>query len=207
LVRKVQMRQQSRDMAMRPDGKALAVPATNGPGRGYVDILAVPSLKRVKRIPMRYGRWSAFSDDGELLILGDHEGRAQIYDGHTFKPRGRPLLGHAGFILTADFSPHGRTVATSSTDGTIRLWDVASGRPIGNPLPGIPNAQVGAVFTRGGTQLAAVYESGQGYSWDVRPSSWARRACTVSGRTLTRAEWNDALPERSYEPACATAER
>ena len=167
----------------------------------------MPSLRRVAKIPMRSARWSAFSDDGRLLILGDHEGRAQIYDGHTFKPRGRPLLGHAGFILTADFSPDGRRVATSSSDGTIRLWDVNSSRPIGTPLPGIPNAQVGAVFTRGSTHVAAVYESGQGFSWDVRPSTWAHHACAVTGRPLTRAEWNDALPGHSYEPACAAAER
>jgi hypothetical protein len=63
--------------------------------------------------------------------------------------------------------------------------------------------QVGAVFTRGGTHLAAVYENGQGYSWDVRRSSWARHACAVAGRPLTRAEWDEALPERPYEPACA----
>jgi WD40 repeat protein/DNA-binding SARP family transcriptional activator len=207
VVRTLRMDQQTRDMAIRSDGKALAVPATNGPGKGYVDILAVPSLSRIKRIPQPYGRWSRFSDDGRLLILGDHEGRAQLYDAHTFEPRGRPLLGHAGFILTEDFSPDGRTVATSSSDGTVRLWDVASGQPIGSPLPGIPNAQVGAVFTRGGTHLAAVYENGQGYSWDVRPSSWAQRACAVAGRQLTRAEWQEALPGRSYEPACAPAER
>ena len=59
------------------------------------------------------------------------------------------------------------------------------------------------MFTRGGTHIAAVYESGQGFSWDVRPSSWARRACAVAGRPLTREEWNDALPGHSYEPACA----
>jgi len=206
-VRKLQMDQLPRDIALRPDGKVLAVPATWGPGEGYVDILAVPSLARITRIPMPYGRWSRFSRDGRLLILGDHEGRAQIYDGHTFKPRGRPLLGHAGFILTADFSPDSRTVATSSSDGTIRLWDTTSSRPIGSPLPGIPNVQVGAAFTRRGTHLAAVYDNGQGYSWDVRPSSWARRACAVAGRPLTRAEWNEALPGRNYAPACDATHR
>jgi DNA-binding SARP family transcriptional activator/WD40 repeat protein len=204
VVRQLHMDQLPRDMALRPDGKVLVVPATWGPGEGYVDILSVPSLKRVKRIAMPYGRWSRFSRDGRLLILGDHEGRAQLYDGYTFEPHGRPLLGHAGFILTADFSPDGLTVATSSSDGTVRLWDTASGRPIGNPLPGIPNVQVGAAFTQGGTHLAAVYSSGQGFSWDVRPSSWARHACAVAGRALTRAEWAEALPGRPYESACAS---
>jgi WD40 repeat protein len=93
-------------------------------------------------------------------------------------------------------------VATSSSDGTIRLWDVASSRPIGTPLRGIPNVQVGVVFTRGGTHLVGVYDSGQGYSWYVRPSSWARHACAVAGRPLTRAEWEEALPGRQYDPAC-----
>jgi WD40 repeat protein len=206
-VKAVEKEELPRDMAMRPDGKVLAVPEDGGPGEGSVEILSVPSLRRVAEIPMPYGRWSRFSRDGRLLILGDHEGRAQLYDGHTFEPRGRPLVGHAGYILTADFSPDGTLVATSSSDGTIRLWDTGSGRPIGAPLAGIPNVQVGGVFTRGGTHLATVYDNGQGYSWDVRPSSWARHACAVAGRPLTRAEWNDALPGHSYEPACAATER
>jgi WD40 repeat protein len=190
-------------MAMRPDGKVLAVPETWGPGEGSVEILSVPSLRRAAEIPMPYGRWSRFSRAGRLLLLGDHEGRAQLYDGHTFEPRGRPLLGHAGFILTADFSPDARLVATSSSDGTVRLWDTASGRPIGGPLPGVPNVQVGTAFIRGGTHLAAVYDNGQAYAWDVRPSSWARHACAVAGRALTQAEWDEALPGRPYQPACA----
>jgi WD40 repeat protein len=201
-VRTLRTDQLPRDMAFRPDGKVLVVPATNGPGEGQVEILAVPSLKRIARIPMEYGRWSSFSRDGRLLILGDHEGRAQIHDGRTFGLRGRPLLGHAGFLLTADFSPDGRMVATSSSDGTVRLWDTASGRPIGTPLPGIPNIQVGVKFIRGGTHIAAVYDNGQGYVWDIRPSSWARQACTVAGRRLTSAEWEEALPGREYAPAC-----
>jgi hypothetical protein len=38
----------------------------------------------------------------------------------------------------------------------------------------------------------------------VTPSSWARFACAVAGRTLSRAEWQEALPGRDYSPACAT---
>ena len=203
-VRKLQLPQMPGDMALRPDGRVLVVPSSWGPGQGSVEILAMPSLKRVARISIKYARIARFSSHGRLLILGDGDGRAQLYDGRTFRPLGRPLLGHAGYVVTADFSPDGRTVATSSADGTIRLWDTASSRLIGTPLPGVPNVLVGVAFIRGGTHIAAVYDSGQGYVWDVRPSSWARYACAVAGRALTRTEWDEALPGRQYAPACTT---
>jgi DNA-binding SARP family transcriptional activator/WD40 repeat protein len=193
---------QPRDIAMRPDGRALVVPIERGPDTGRVEVLAVPSLRTIARIPMRWGQWSRFSPDGRLLVLGNHEGVVEIYDGRTFQRRGRPLLGHAGYILTADFSPDGRMLATSSLDGTVRLWTAATGKPIGSPLPGIPNAEVGVAFTRGGDQVAVLYRGGRGYLWDVTPSAWARRACAVAGRPLSRSEWQEALPGRPYAPAC-----
>ena len=53
-----------------------------------------------------------------------------------------------------------------------------------------------------GAYLFAITDAGRAFRWDVRPSSWARHACAVAGRTLTRSEWEDALPERAYAPAC-----
>jgi hypothetical protein len=94
-------------------------------------------------------------------------------------------------------------LATTSSDGTARLWDVPSGRPIGAALPGVVDRYVAAAFVERGTHLVTLYDNGRGYRWDVRPQSWARRACDVAGRTLTRAEWQTALPERGYAPACA----
>jgi hypothetical protein len=67
-------------------------------------------------------------------------------------------------------------------------------------LPGLPDVQVGVAYILGGTHIAAVYDGGQGYAWDVRPSSWARYACAIAGRTLTHAEWQQFLPGRSYAP-------
>ena len=58
------------------------------------------------------------------------------------------------------------------------------------------------MFTPDGAFLFATTDAGQAYRWDVRPSSWARHACAVAGRTLTRSEWNDVLPGRDYAPAC-----
>ena len=192
------------DVALRPDGKVLVVPVSSGPGTGSVDVLSVPTLERLRRIDMTWARFARFSPDGRLLVLTDNEGRAQIHDGRTFAARGPALIGHAGAVFTADFSPDDRLLATSSTDGTVRLWDTATGRPVGAPLPGLPNVALGAAFVRGGTHLAAVHGGGRGYLWDIRPSSWEQLACEVAGRPLTRREWQEALPGREYEPACAS---
>jgi hypothetical protein len=105
-------------------------------------------------------------------------------------------------VLTVSLSADGRTLATTSLDGMTRLRDVASGRTIGTALPGVADHPVSGAFVDGGRGLVTVYDNGRGYLWDVRPDSWARRACEVAGRTLTRAEWNEVLPERDYAPAC-----
>ena len=144
-----------------------------------------------------------FSPDGRLLVFGDEQGRVQLYDTRTWRPRGPPLVGHTGGVVTANISPDGQTLVTTSDDGTTRLWDVSSGRPIGTALPGPAQHYVAAAFVDHGTHLVTLYDDGRGYLWDIRPQFWARRACAVAGRTLTRAEWKDALPERTYAPACS----
>ena len=39
--------------------------------------------------------------------------------------------------------------------------------------------------------------------WHVDPDSWLKIACTIAGRNLTHAEWQDYLPHRAYERTCA----
>jgi hypothetical protein len=54
-----------------------------------------------------------------------------------------------------------------------------------------------------GRRLLITSADGRGAVWDVDPQSWARRACALAHRTLTREEWDRFLPGRPYEPACA----
>ena len=192
------------DVTFSPDSTKLAAPVKDPNGAGAViEILSVPRLAQLKTVRAPAGRSVQFSPDGRLLVFGDEQGRVWFYDTRKWRPRGRPLAAHTGAVDTVNFSPDGQTLATTSGDGTTRLWDVRSGRPIGTPLPGLAGHDLAAAFVDGGTHLVTLHDNGRGYLWDIRPRSWARRACAVAGRTLTRAEWDDALPERTYAPACA----
>ena len=191
------------DVTFSPDGTKLAVAAHDPEGSGAaIEILSVPQLGQLKAIRAPAARSLAFSPDGRLLVLGDTQGRVWLYDTRTWRPRGRPLAAHTSSIDTVNLSPDGRTLATTSTDGTTRLWDLASGRLLGAALPGLAQHDVAAAFLNAGTHLLTLYDNGQGHEWDVQPQSWARRACQIARRTLTHSEWNDALPERTYAPAC-----
>jgi DNA-binding SARP family transcriptional activator/WD40 repeat protein len=192
------------DVTFSPDGRKLAaaVPEAKS-GAATIEVLSVPRLAPLRTVRAPAGKTLQFSPDGRLLVFGDVQGRVWLYDARTWRPRGRPLVAHTGAVNTVNFSRDGQTLATTSDDGTTRLWDVPSGRPIGPALPGLAQHDAAAAFVDGGTKLVTLHDSGRGYLWDIQPQSWARRACQVAGRTLTRAEWDDALPERPYAPACA----
>ena len=192
------------DVTFSPDGTKLAVAAHDPEGSGAaIEILSVPQLARLKTVRAPAAKSLEFSPDGRLLVLGDDQGRVWLYDTRTWRRRDQPLIAHSTAIDTVNISPDGRTLATTSKDGTTRLWDVGSGRPLGAALPGLAQRDVAAAFVNGGSSLVTLYDNGQGYEWDVQAQSWARRACQIAGRTLTRSEWNNTLPERTYAPACA----
>ena len=119
------------DVGLSPDGKTLAVTTGADSGQGSVEIYSVPRLARTVVLPAQWGRWGRFSPDGRLLVFADHEGRLQLFDTKTWKPRTRPVIAHRDEVLSVNFSPDSRTLATTSLDGTTRLWNLASGRPIG----------------------------------------------------------------------------
>ena len=143
-----------------------------------------------------------FTPDGRFLAVGRTEGWAQLVSTETWRAISPRLAGHTAEVASLATSLDGRTLATGSLDGTIRLFDVATRQPLGAPLRAVPNRVVEPRFTPDGAFLFAFTTAGQAYRWDMRLPSWARRACAVAGRSLTRTEWNDVLPGRDYAPAC-----
>jgi DNA-binding beta-propeller fold protein YncE len=141
----------------------------------------------------------ALSPDGRLFAVGGYPAVVRLWDVRTAK------LVHALRTVGAEaleFSRDGRILAVSGDVGAS-LWDVATGIQIG---PSLTVGRRGAMLdlSSDGRFLLMTAANGQGAVWDVDPESWARRACAVANRTLTRAEWERFLPGRPYEPACAS---
>ena len=188
------------DVSLSPDGRTMVVVAELG-----VEVVDVATLRRRADLPGASSVRSAqFTPDGRYVVGASNNGSARMWSTKTWQPVGPVLAGHTDAALSASVSPDGRTVATGSADGTIRLYDVATQKPVGAPLPTVPKRPVAPLFTADGDYLLAITSARQAHRWDARPSAWAQRACAVAGRTLTRAEWNDALPGRTYAPACTT---
>jgi WD40 repeat protein len=145
----------------------------------------------------------SFSPDGRLLVAAGLSGSFRLFEASTGEPLGGPIQAHAGVVLATAFGPDGRWFLTSGADGTVSLWDVASHRRIGSPLPIDANQWIVADFTAGGRRILAIAPTGRGVLWDVDPASWRLRVCAAAGRPLSRDEWEEFLPDRAYEPACA----
>jgi WD40 repeat protein/class 3 adenylate cyclase len=152
-----------------------------------------------------YGHASAvaFSPDGSLLATGGGIGEVRFWDADTGARDRRSLSANAGWVESLAFDPSGRILVSSGTDGTTRLIDVAGRVILGAALPGKDNVAEDAAFTPDGKRVIVMYVSGDGFAWDVTLAGWESQACAVAGRDLTRDEWDEFLPERSYERVCS----
>jgi WD40 repeat protein/DNA-binding SARP family transcriptional activator len=194
------LRVETGEISLSPDGRMLAI---TRPPSGRVEIRDVPTLRPTASLPETETVWdlAEFTPDGRYLVGGSFKGWVRLWSTETWKPASRRFTGHAGRVEWQSMSPDGRTLATGGPDGTVRLWDLPTQQPLGAPLPGRTDRYLLPQFTPDGAHLFAI-ATGRAYRWDVRPASWARLACSVAGRNLTRSEWQDALPERDYDPAC-----
>jgi WD40 repeat protein/class 3 adenylate cyclase/tRNA A-37 threonylcarbamoyl transferase component Bud32 len=181
-----------------PDGRILAIALAE---RG-IELRDGRSLRRVARLPQRAGEdgwWVRFSPGGRLLaVTSSHY--TQLWDVAGRRRIGAPLRGHEGFVFTSEFSPDGRTLATSGSEVGVTLWDVESHRSLGT-LPG-QLGQISSRFTPDGRRLFVLGELGAAQRWEVSPDAWSRHACRVAGRELTRAEWEELVPDQDYRPIC-----
>jgi WD40 repeat protein len=187
------------EVALSPDGSELALTTPVG-----IEILDVATQRPRVHVPgTERAMFSGhFSPDGRFLTGISNDGWVRVWSTKTWQPVTPRISEHAGAPAWASVSPDSRTLATGGLDGTVRLYDLRTQQRLGAPLPAVANRQVAPEFSPDGAYLFAITDAGRSYRWDVRPSSWEQRACAVAGRRLTRAEWREALPGRSYTPEC-----
>jgi tetratricopeptide (TPR) repeat protein len=109
----------------------------------------------------------ALAPDGETVLIGRHDGVAQLRNLRDGRATGRAMA-HPDLITAVDFCPvtRGRTVLIGVRDGTAWLWDVPSGRPLGPPV--VHGAPVDAVgFRPDGHSFVTVGTDGSARAWPV----------------------------------------
>jgi WD40 repeat protein/tRNA A-37 threonylcarbamoyl transferase component Bud32 len=142
----------------------------------------------------------ALSHDGRLLAVAGDDRLVHVWDLRTGKLI-RALEQNVGGVQGLEFSPDGEMLALSGKPDAS-LVDLATGTEVGRFSGGSRKAMLD--LSADGRHLLMTSADGHGAVWAVDPASWAQRACALANRTLTREEWNEFLPGRPYEPACAS---
>jgi WD40 repeat protein len=135
----------------------------------------------------------------ELLGVGTADGQVVLLDPRTGRQTAPPIQVATGYVGQVSFSPDGRSYAVASGDGTASVWDVRSSTRVGNPFTA-PDAIPTVLFEPNGQLLIEALTTA--VDWPMNVTTWEQSACRVAGRSLTRAEWHDVLPNRAYRPTC-----
>ena len=158
-----------------PDGQTLAL----GTWKGDIKLLDVSSGEVKQPSPpglMNNCSSVVFSPNGMLFAyVGGSEfgqarnnykasGKVRLWDLTTSTLRGN-LEGHESKVMSAVFSPNGKTLATGSADQTIRIWDTASNEQL-SVLRGHTDAVSALAFSPDGKTLVSA-------SWDKSVKFWS----------------------------------
>jgi WD40 repeat protein/tRNA A-37 threonylcarbamoyl transferase component Bud32 len=190
---------QSNDVGFSANGERVAF-AEGGSGYSRAQVWDTDSRSRVAEVSggdEGDALAVALSPDGRIVALGGFGRAVRLWDVGTGK------LLHAldvGGARKLEFSRDGRILAVVGNGAS--LWDVATGVQIG-PTLNAGSRSTELDLSADGRRLLMTGADGRGAVWDVDPESWARRACALAHRTLTREEWERFLPGRRYDPACA----
>ncbi|MGW0732278.1 nSTAND1 domain-containing NTPase [Streptomyces sp. NPDC002851] len=150
----------------------------------------------------------AFAPDGTTLATGSDDRTVRLWDvqrADRARPLGEELTGHRGPVRSVAFAPDGSTLATGSGDHTVRLWDVADparAEPAGQELTGHLETVTSVAFGPQGDVLASASYDLTARVWTLDADRAADHVCDHTRGVLTRAEWEEHLPQLGYREAC-----
>jgi WD40 repeat protein len=149
----------------------------------------------------------AYSPDGTKLASAQYDGTTRIWNPRTGRQLGKIQDPGQNAVLGVAWSPDGRTLAVSDYGPALRLYDVASLQEIGSPLvlPELPNGAgyfPWIEYTSDGKNVVVNGSNDRAFVMPVTLAAWESEACTIAGRSITRAEWAKYVPGRHYQPVC-----
>ena len=127
------------------------------------------------------------------LVTSDVSGTIRLVDLATREQVGPPIVGLQVPIVTMYVSPGGSTIvaAYGGREGA-QMFDVASGQTIGDLFPS--QGPFGAAFASPDGKALLAFDGTRLMRWNIDQATWASTACAAAGRNLTRAEWDQYLP-------------
>jgi DNA-binding SARP family transcriptional activator/WD40 repeat protein len=205
-----------------PDGRLLAaIPFSSQPFSDEVTLFDASSGRLERTIQTATGAMVSadFSPDSRtlatnILDFGSGTSRLVLWDIAT--GRARTTLFVPYVMGQVAFVAGGRWLATPQVDigasvngeaagsAQVDLWDTTTLLRIGEPLH-VPGDA--ALFLETGhapyrLALGTTAPNGTPTILDLDPAHWQTLACRLAGRNLTRAEWDQYLPGRSYQTTC-----
>jgi WD40 repeat protein len=138
-----------------------------------------------------------FSPDSSMLVSANTFGFITLWNLRTCQVVGEPIETGDGDATYVAFSPDGNVLA-SVGGGRVRLWDTQT-RLHTEVLKGDPyhTEEDDIQFSPDGSSLWA-----GGWLWDVGSASLSMRACYISNRNLTAAEWPTYMGAKLYALTC-----
>ncbi|KRF27436.1 BTAD domain-containing putative transcriptional regulator [Phycicoccus sp. Soil802] len=142
------------------------------------------------------------SPDGKRLIVGTGPTGTGLLDATTMRWISRPSAAQAGLVgnYTTTWSDDGTLVASVNQDGRVTYWDGRFGDLLGSTTA-VPGGD--PAFSMDHQRLLIAADDSV-LNWDLDPHSWVTAACRRAGRPLTEHEWHNYLPDRPFEPVCAS---
>jgi DNA-binding SARP family transcriptional activator/WD40 repeat protein len=208
------------DVVFSPDGQRL-IAVTGGHERISVVVVRTGRTAWTRNVGATDVRQVAVSPDGTTISYnsgGVDGGRVTVLDAMTGRREATiPTLsdGGVGYLHDGGWL----VVTTDQPEPQAQLYDLRTRQAIGVPFPTGAFGRWPVVVDPTGTRFAEIH--GSAYSvdsrqslatlhnetndplmWTVDPARWAATACNIAGRNLTRAEWQQYLPDRRYRSTC-----
>jgi WD40 repeat protein len=145
----------------------------------------------------------AFSPDGQRLAVTAYDNSVRLWDVPHRRAVGIGLIVEEGVMTTLAFSPDSKVLATGLTNGEVQLWDLLTYRRLGSAMRGHTKGVTDLVYSADGTTVATASGDTTARLWNVRtPPDLVAAACANAGRSLTREEWENLVPQEEYRQTC-----